>query len=96
MAMFDEIKRALDRVGSPLASAPPMSPDRKAFDKRAAEIGKARRPRDNLKKSRKNQRQSLIGQALAAELGAKEGPKAKRRIGSSPIGPLGGLSKLGV
>jgi len=75
--------------------APPKDPARVRFDQEIAKNAKPKRPRDKAKKSRRNQRQSMIGQAIAATIGGEQGPKAKSRARSSISGSLGGLSSLG-
>ena len=74
----------------------PAAPGRARFDSDYKKYAKVRRPRDNFKKSRRNQRQSSIGQALAGIIGGEQGKKSKLRTQSSISGSLGGLSQLGV
>ena len=73
----------------------PSTPGRDRFDSDYKKYAKPKRPRDKYKKSRINQRQSALGQALAGLIGGQQGKKAKLRTESSISGSLGGLSQLG-
>lgn len=89
MNLFDDVLRSAKKAPVP------KQPGREAFDSRYAKNAKPKRARDNNKKSRRSQRQSVIGQQVAAIIGGDVGPKQKKKAGSALFGPLGGLSRLG-
>jgi len=89
MNVFEDVLRSAKKAPVP------TQPGRAAFDSAYDKNAKPRRARDNKKKSRRNQRQSVIGQQLAAIIGGDVGPKQKKKAGSALFGPLGGLSRLG-
>ena len=74
----------------------PVVPGRARYDSEIAKNAQPKRPRDESKKSRRNQRQSSIGQALAGVIGGELGPKQKKKTESGLFSALGGLSRLGV
>lgn len=74
----------------------PSVPGRARFDSEIAKNAKPKRPRDNVKKSRRNQRQSSIGQALAGIIGGQVGPKQKQKTETGLMAALGGLSRIGL
>ena len=74
----------------------PKAPGRARYDADIAKNAKPKRPRDSVIKSRRNQRQSAIGQALAGAIGGELGPKQKKKTESGLFSALGGLSRLGV
>lgn len=85
---------AVTRLGKK-PPTPPV-PGRARFDAELARNAKPKRPRDNVIKSRRNQRQSSIGQALAGVIGGEMGPKQKAKTETGLMAALGGLSRIGL
>lgn len=89
---------SLIEVATRLGKKPPVpaAPGRAQFDSEIAKNAKPKRPRDKVIKSRRNQRQSSIGQALAGIIGGQVGPKQKAKTETGLMAALGGLSRLGL